>query len=389
MRWAARLLSAATLMLAGCATIGDAVDAINPFSKSAPKVKPAPLPAIVPRAEIARLWQANVGRSGEYVHTPAVVGDSVYAASRDGTLARFDNGREIWRIETGKVLSGGVGASGELVVVGTPKGEVLAFRAQDGRLAWQARASSEILARPALADDLVVVRSSDARIHAFAAADGKRRWVYQRPTPALVLRSHAGIVLTDKAVYAGFPGGKLAAISRVNGAALWEATVALPRGTTELERIADVASDPIVDAVMVCAIAYQGRLACFDRDDGRQLWARDISSLAGLDIGNRAIFVADEKGVVHAFDRNGGATLWKQDGLRLRALGRPLVLGRKIVAGDFEGYVHVLAEEDGSFIGRLATDGSPLVAAPQRLNGRGGAFVVQTKNGAVHALSVE
>lgn len=389
MKRAALLLSGATMMLAGCATISDAVDAINPFSVSAPKVKPAPLPAIQPQAEIARLWQASLGSAGTYVLTPAVVGDSVYAASRDGTLVRFDNGRQVWRIEAGKVISAGVGANRDLVVVGTPKGEVLAFHAQDGRLAWQTRASSEILARPALVEDLVVVRSNDARIHAFAAADGKRRWVYQRPTPALVLRSSAGVVLTDKAVYAGFPGGKLVAISRVNGTALWESTVALPRGTTELERIADVASDPVVDAGMVCAVAFQGRLACFDSDNGRQLWARDISSLAGLDIGNRAVFVADEKGVVHAFDRNGGATLWKQDKLRLRAVGRPLALGRRIVVGDFEGYVHVLDEDDGNFVARQATDGSPIDAAPQRVKGRDEAFVVQTKNGAVHALAIK
>ncbi|MFN6961197.1 MAG: outer membrane protein assembly factor BamB [Rhodocyclaceae bacterium] len=389
MRWGALLLFGATLLFSGCATIGDAVEAINPFSKSVPKVKPAPLPAIVPRAGIARTWQASVGRSGEYVHTPAVVGDSVYAASRDGMLVRFDNGRQVWRIEVGKVLSGGVGASGELVVVGTPKGEVLAFHAQDGRPAWVAQASSEILARPALADDLVVVRSSDARIHAFAAADGKRRWVYQRPTPALVLRSPAGVVLTDKAIYAGFAGGKLVAIARANGAALWEATVALPRGTTELERIADVASDPVVDAGMVCAVAYQGRLACFDSDTGRQLWARDISSLTGLDIGKRAIFVTDEKGVVHAFEPNGGATLWKQDGLRLRGLGRPLVLGRRLVVGDFEGHVHVLDGEDGGFLARADTDGAAIEAAPQRVPGRDDAFVVQTKNGALQRLTIE
>lgn len=389
MRWTALLLAGAATMLVGCATIGDAVDAINPFSKSASKAKPAPLPANVPQAEMARLWQANVGKSGEYVLTPAVVGDSVFAASRDGTLTRFDNGRQVWRIEAGKVLSGGVGASGELVVVGTPKGEVLAFHAQDGRLAWQTRVSSEILARPALADDLVIVRSNDARLFAFAAADGKRRWVYQRPTPALVLRSPAGVVLTDKAVYAGFPGGKLVAISRVNGAALWESTVALPRGTTELERIADVASDPVVDAGMVCAVAYQGRLACFDSDNGRQLWAREISSLAGLDIGKRAIVVTDEKGVVHAFERNGGATLWKQDQLHLRGVGRPLALGRRIVVGDFEGYVHVLAEEDGGFVARLETDGAAIEAAPQRVKGRDGVFVVQTKNGAVQQLTIK
>jgi outer membrane protein assembly factor BamB len=358
MRRVVWLLSA--WLLAGCATISDTFDALNPFGKSAPKSKPAPLPAFAPQAEVIRLWQASVGKSGEYALTPAVVGASVYAASRDGTLARFDNGREVWRIATGKTLSGGVGASDALVVVGTPKGEVLAFAAQDGRPVWQAQASSEILAAPAVARDLVIVRSLDARLFAFAADDGKRRWVYQRPTPALTLRSAAGVALTEKAVYAGFPGGKLAAIARSNGAALWEATVALPRGTTELERIADVASDPVVEGGAVCAVAFQGRLACFDSDNGRPLWVREISSATGLDIGRRAVFVSDEKSVLHAFDRASGATLWQQDKLRLRGLGRPLAVGRRVVAGDFAGYLHVLDEADGSLIARAATDGSAL-----------------------------
>ncbi len=386
MRLAALLLSG--LLLAGCATISDTFDALNPFRKSAPKAKPAPLPAIQAQTEVVRLWQASIGKAGEYVLTPAVVGESVYAASREGVLVRLDNGRESWRIQTGKTLSGGVGANEKLVVVGTPKGEVLAFDAHDGRLAWQAQASSEILAAPALADDLVIVRSLDARLFAFDVADGKRRWTYQRPTPALVLRSPAGVVITEKAVFAGFPGGKLVAIARGNGAALWESTVALPRGTTELERIADVASDPVVEAGSVCAVAFQGRLACFDSDNGRQVWARDISSVAGLAIGQRAIFVTDEKGIVHAFDRNDGATLWKQDKLRLRGVGRPLAIGRKVVVGDFEGHLHLLEQSDGGFVARFATDGSAIVAAPQRLGGAGERFVVQTKNGSVEALEI-
>lgn len=382
---AAFLLAGAALVLAGCSTISNTIDTLNPFSKSAPKVKPAELPAFKPSAELARVWQAGIGGAGEYVFTPAVVGESVYVTSRDGALARFDNGRQVWRISAGQVLSGGVGASDKLVVVGTPKGDVLAFHAEDGRAAWQTRASSEILAAPVVQGDLVAVRSGDARIFGFEAADGKRRWVYQRTTPTLALRSHVGLVLNDKAIFAGFPGGKLVALARNNGAALWESAVALPRGTTELERIADVASDPVVAGAMVCAVAYQGRVACFDTDNGRQLWTREISSVAGLDIGSRGVYVTDDKSAVQAFDRNSGASLWKQDKLLMRGLTRPLVLGRHLVVADFQGQVHLLSDEDGAFVARYATDGSIITAAPRRLVAEDG-FVVQTKNGAVHAL---
>ncbi len=381
----ASLWLGALALAAGCSSL----DKLNPFSSSAPKVKPAELASIKPSADLHRLWQAGIGNAGEFVFTPAVVGSNVYVAARDGSLARLDNGRQVWRINAGQPVSGGVGASDKLVVLGTAKGEVLAFHAADGRPAWQARASSEILAAPAVSADLVAVRSGDARIFGLEPADGKRRWVYQRSTPALALRSPVGVTLTPNAVYAGFPGGKLVAVALNNGAALWEATVALPRGVTELERIADVASDPVAEGRSVCAVAYQGRVACFDTGSGSLQWARDISSIAGLDIGNRALYVTDEKGAVHAFDRNSGASLWKQDKLFMRAVSRPLALGRHVAIGDLQGVVHLLSAEDGAFAARGTTDGSAIVAPPRLLSSLDDSFVVQTRHGAVHGLAVK
>jgi len=210
------------LGLGACSTISNTIDTLNPFSKSAPKVKPADLSPIGASVAIKTVGQAGIGSAGEFVCTPAVTGATVYAAARDGSLARFDGGRQVWRIQAGQTLSGGVGADDKLVVVGTSKGEVLAFRATDGSPAWQARASSEILAAPAVSGDLVVVRSGDARVFGFDVSDGKRRWLYQRSTPALALRSNVGATVTDKAIYAGFPGGKLTAISRSNGLRSWQ-----------------------------------------------------------------------------------------------------------------------------------------------------------------------
>ncbi len=373
------------LFATGCSTIGSAVDAINPFAKSAPKIKPAELAPIQTSAELRPFWQAAVGAAGEFVFTPAVVGTTVYAAAKDGAITRFDDGRQVWRVSAGQVISGGVGANDRLVVVGTPKGEVLAFHATDGRPAWQARVSSEVLAAPAVAGDLVAVRSGDARIFGFAAEDGKRRWVYQRSTPTLSLRSSVGILVTERALYAGFPGGRLVAVALNNGAALWEATVALPRGATELERIADVASDPVVSDNAVCAVAYQGRVACFDRATGSQIWARDFSSISGLDIGDGRLYATDEKGAVHAFEAASGASLWKQDKLFMRGVGRPVAIGRRVAVADFQGVVHLLAREDGAFAARHATDGTAIIAPPRRI---GEGFLVQTRNGALHALVV-
>ncbi len=367
------------LLLGACST----VDKLNPFGPSTPRVQPAELAAIQPTAELKSLWKASVGSAGEFTFSPAVVGDSVYAAARDGVVARFDGGRQVWRIAAGQTISGGVGSDGKLVVVGTPKGEVLAFDAATGHEKWRARVSSEVLAAPAVGDGLAIVRSGDSRIFGFDAVDGKRRWVYQRSTPALSLRSNVGVVLVKNATLAGFPGGKLVAIANNNGAAVWEVTVALPKGATELERVADVTSSPVASGSTVCAAAYQGRVACFDAGNGNTVWSRDMSSSAGLDIDGRYVYVADDKGAVHALDRNSGASIWKQDKLANRGLSRPVAVGNGVAIADYEGVVHLLRREDGAFAARATTDGSAVRAEPVRF---GSGMLVQTANGGLHAL---
>jgi outer membrane protein assembly factor BamB len=373
------LVVGSALLLGACST----VEKLNPFSSSAPKVQPTELASIQSTAEFKSLWQAGVGSAGEFTFSPAVVGDSVYAAAQDGTVTRFDGGRQVWRIAAGQPISGGVGSDGKLVVVGTPKGEVLAFDAATGRETWKARVSSEVLAAPAVADGLAIVRSGDSRIFGFDAVDGKRRWVYQRSTPTLSLRSNVGVVLAGRLTLAGFPGGKLVAIANNNGAAVWEVTVALPKGATELERVADVTSSPVVSGSTVCAAAFQGRVACFDTNSGNTLWSRDMSSSAGLDIDSRYVYVADDKGAVHALDRNSGASVWKQDKLINRGLSRPLATGNGVAVADYQGVVHFLRREDGAFAARVTTDGSAVRAEPVRF---GNGMLVQTAKGGLYAL---
>ena len=365
---------------AGCSSLS--LDSLNPFSGPS-KGKVPPLGVIQPTAQLAEVWRYGVGQSENFVFAPAVVGGTVYAASRDGVIARLDDGRLIWKINAGKSLSGGVGASDKLVVVGTEKGEVLAF-GTDGKPRWQATVTSEVLAPPEVSDDMVFVRSADSRIQAFAAADGARKWNYQRANPALTLRTHAGLISTPSLVIAGFPGGKLVAINRSNGSTMWESNVALPKGATELERIADVTSPPVLAGREVCAAAFQGRVACFELTSGNVVWSRDISSGAGIDVDTQNLYVSDDKGAVHALDRATGASLWKQDKLARRGPGRPLAVGAYIAVSDVEGIVHLLQRENGAFAARLNGDGSSIDAAMQAY---GRAFIAQTRAGGVRALS--
>jgi len=379
------LLLAGLLACGGCATVSDAIDAMNPFAASGPKM--AELTSFTPTVEIKPEWRASLGKAGNYVLVPAVVGGSVFVADGEGNLVRFDNGAQAWRINAGQSLSGGVGSDGKLVVVGTPKGDVLAFAAQDGKPLWQAKVSSEVLAPPAVGDNGVAVRSGDNRISLLDVADGKRKWIYQRPTPSLSLRSIAAPVFSDRYVFAGFPGGKLVALALNNGGPVWEGTVALPKGATELDRVADVVAPPVVDGRQVCAAAFQGRVACFDLGQGGNLlWARDFSSAAGIALDGRYLFLTDDNGAVHALDRSSGASVWKQDKLAHRRVSGPAVRRGLVAVGDAKGVLHFLSREDGSFAARYNAEGGAIAAAPQVV---GSGFLIQTQGGGVAALGVE
>jgi outer membrane protein assembly factor BamB len=349
--------------------------------------KPAALQPLERAQEVRVLWSAQVGDAERFAFAPALVGDAVYAAARDGTVLRLDaaKGAERWRASTERRLSAGVGADARTVVVATEEGEVIALDAGSGKLRWRARVSSEVLAPPAVGQGLVLVRSVDNRIFAFGDEDGKRRWVYQRAPASLIVRSPAGMTIVGDTAFAGFSGGKLAAIALSNGGVRWEATVALPKGATELERVTDVVGEPVVQGREVCAVAYQGRVACYEITNGRQIWARELSSLTGVSLDARYAFVSDDRGAVHALDRTNGRSVWKQDRLTHRQLSLPRSAGGAVAVGDLEGYVHFLARESGAFVARHATGGGAVRAAPLSLSS---SLLVQTQNGTLIALAL-
>lgn len=377
---------AGSLLLAGCTTLSNTFDAINPFSGSAQKL--APLPELSASEQAARSrWALSLGHAGGASFAPAVVGEAVFAADQKGSVYRIEAGRVVWKIDAGQNLSAGVGADASLVVVGTAKGGVLAFDAETGKALWQSQVSSEVLAAPAVSSDGVAVRSGDNRIFLFDARDGKRKWMYERPMPALSVRATGAPVFADRYVFAGFPGGKLLALSIQNGAPVWEGAVAQPKGTTELDRVADVVAPPAIDGTQICAVAFQGRIACFDMGQGGTLiWSRDISSARGLVLDGRYLFVTDDQGVVYGLDRLSGSSLWKQDKLRQRGVTAPAVRANAVAVADAQGYVHFLSREEGAFIGRQKIDGSPVRAQPRLL---GDAFLIQSSGGDVRAIEIQ
>ncbi|NCS66314.1 MAG: outer membrane protein assembly factor BamB [Hydrogenophilales bacterium CG03_land_8_20_14_0_80_62_28] len=371
--------------LSGCGTVG------GWFGLSGAKTteaKPAALAPIMATANLTRMWDANVGKGLPYVFSPVTDGQAVYAAGTEGHLVKLDlaSGRELWRIDAGRFLSAGVGVGDGLALVGTAKGEVLAYRTENGQLAWSAKLSGEILAPPVAANGAVAVRGNDGNVWLLDAKDGKRRWVYNRVIPSLTLRVPGNLLLTERALFVGYPGGTLAALALNNGAPLWETSVAIAKGANELERIADVTGPLAADDQVVCAAAYQGRIGCFDQTNGNPIWVRNFSGLSGAGIGGRYLYAADEHATVQGYDLTSGANPWKQDALRDRRLSTPLAVAKYVAVADYQGDIHLLGEENGALVGRTASDGGAVNG--QMLALKSG-LIVQTAKGGVYAFKIQ
>lgn len=259
-------------------------------------------------------YPVGVSVTGATALVPAYYNDAIYAASSAGNITRFDSvtGDKVWSINTMRRLSGGVGVSEGVILVGTFKGEILAYDANNGNQLWESKVTSEVLSPPQVDNGVVVVRTGEGRIFGLDAVDGKRKWVYQGSIPSLTVRSFAGVLVKGGGVFAGFPGGKLVAIELSSGKVGWEAAVSKPRGVTELERITDVTSLPVADDRQICAVAFKGRVSCFEVMTGNPIWTQEVSSSAGLTMDNKYVYVSDDEGAVVAYDKNNGTVIWKK-----------------------------------------------------------------------------
>lgn len=355
------------VMLSGCSSLGETVSGY--FSGKDNANPPAPLVDFKATATIDTVWSANAGASSKKMYVrllPSIDGNKLFTAGVKGRISAFDSqtGNLLWQVDSKLPVRGGPGSGEGLVLVGTADAEVVAFSQADGSERWRASVSSEVLAAPQVGKGVVVARSIDGRIFGLNATDGKRLWVYDSKVPVLSLRGASAPVIEGNGLVAGLADGKLVALRLSDGAVIWESVISVPRGRSELERMVDIDSEPLVADGVVHAVTYQGNVATVALENGRGLWRREMSSSAGLAADTKYLFVTDENDAVWSLDRRSGSSYWKQDKLRARKLTAPAVYKDYVIVGDLEGYIHVMSKRDGSFVARTRVGSAPIHAAP-------------------------
>ncbi len=371
------------LSLTACSTVNDWL------SDESYETPPEKLVPITPEFEPQIVWSKDTGdgMGDDYADLSSwIQGTAIFSIDHTGKLTALDlqSGQLHWDMDLDTHIEAGVGGGDGIILVGTAKGELIAINEKKGGVLWRAQLSSEILAPAKAAQGVAVARSADGKIAAFSVKDGSVLWTYQRTVPLLSLRGVSEPVIAGNKVIAGFANGKLVALSLRDGAVLWEANVAVPRGRTELDRLVDIDSAPVVRDDVVYIVAYHGQLAAFDLDSGQRLWARDMSSRAGLDVvPGEAVYVTDDSSNVWALQDGTGDALWRQTRLLRRKVTAPVIIGDMLFVGDFEGYLHGLAREDGRFVARKKISDAAIRSQPLVQNNT---LYVTAADGTVTAL---
>ena len=363
-----RLLSIAVLTgaMAGCSWFGG--------DDNAPEeIEPNPLTSIKAEVKLQTLWSRKVGGGADdraIRLRPTIVGGRIFAASADGMVKALttDTGREIWSTQIRgvyskeelsfgftkdlDVITGGVGANEDLVVVGTGAGEIVALNQSDGTLAWRSKVTSEMLSVPAIDREFVVVQTIDGKLAAFRVLDGERAWIYTTNIPSLTLRGTASPIIEADIVISAFANGRIAFLDKENGLAAFDQRVGVSKGDSDLERLVDVDGKMVVLDGKLHVASFQGRIVAIELATGRMVWAEDASSVSGLGSGFGNVYLASADSQVIAYNADNGREVWRVDALLHRDLTAPESLGSYIAVSDFDGYIHLLAQSDGRFVGR-------------------------------------
>lgn len=332
---------------------------------SSPKVVrvPATLDALDSSLKISHNWQVKLNAMPAFDGVGLNIAQNettVFTADLKGKITALKKNSQsrwteqvIWQSQLGEKVISGPALSGQHLIVGTAKGKVVALDFETGEVLWQTQLSSEVVSRATIAEDRVFTRTVDGHLYALNLQTGGVIWANERQMPNLSLRGSSAVLYDEDVLYVGWETGKVEALKAESGKSLWESSIAVPRGRTDLERMVDVQSSLVIKGGRLIALGYHGKLVAMSMDSGYLFYAEDLSGYRDFVVDDSAIYAVDEDDYVHAFDISNGTRLWSNRSLKYRSLGDLKTHQDALLAVDGLGYIHWLNKLHGTIEARV------------------------------------
>lgn len=377
--------------LVACSSTEDEID----------KTEPVELVEIDQKFKPVILWEESGAGVGDYFSrlSPAVAYNKVFTASREGFVYAYEqaSGDALWEVDLREenteggffsskktaLLAGGPTVGINKVFIGSENGHIFALDADTGNLSWRASVKGEVISAPALDAGALVVNTTSGIVKAFNATNGEELWSIEQDVPSLTLRGVSSPSISAGGVVIGASDGSLSVFILENGQQGWTTEVGEATGSTELERVIDIDSQPLIYGDKVYSISARGHLVAVELRNGRVLWKRQYSSYRNLSVSGNTLFLTDVKGHVYAVDRNNGLERWSQLALTNRNVTGPAVVNDHVVVGDYEGYLHWLDQTTGEIVARMEVDGSGIYSTPTAADN---ILYVESRDGDLQAI---
>lgn len=373
--------------LAGCSLFGGEEEI----------VQVSPSPTVSNQFQIKEVWRNSTsGNTRIYsLLGPINYDNAIYVASRSGQVKAIDlsNGHTIWDQNLSKstlfssktaLFSGGVSADDKYVYVGSERAVVYALDRNDGSVIWEKPVKGEVLARPVSSEDKLIVYTASGNLQALNRNTGEDVWDVMLEVPPLSLRGNSTPTIAHGAAILGDDTGHVNAYYINDGQLIWQQRISQPSGSTEIAKLNDVDSTPVIEGNLAYAIGYNGNVVALDLSNGQIVWRKEMGSTHSFAVDTQQLFVVDQDDNVQAVSKNGGAVLWNQADLLHRQLTDPVIYENYIVVGDFEGYLYWLSKDNGNVVAKTQVSSSGLISKPLVVDNK---IIVQAKNGDIYAFT--
>ena len=373
--------------LAGCSLFGGEEEI----------VQVSPSPTVSNQFQIKEVWRNSTsGNTRIYsLLGPINYDNAIYVASRSGQVKAIDlsNGHTIWDKNLSKstlfssktaLFSGGVSADDKYVYVGSERAVVYALDRNDGSVIWEKPVKGEVLARPVSSEDKLIVYTASGNLQALNRNTGEDVWDVMLEVPPLSLRGNSTPTIAHGAAILGDDTGHVNAYYINDGQLIWQQRISQPSGSTEIAKLNDVDSTPVIEGNLAYAIGYNGNVVALDLSNGQIVWRKEMGSTHSFAVDTQQLFVVDQDDNVQAVSKNGGAVLWTQADLLHRQLTDPVIYENYIVVGDFEGYLYWLSKDNGNVVAKTQVSSSGLISKPLVVDNK---IIVQAKNGDIYAFT--
>ena len=301
------------------------------------------------KASIELIWENKVGDNDAQNLNLIFSQEFVIAATSDGSLRKMQmaTGETVWEKEISEEIMIGVGGDFENILFITENSYLWCLDSE-GNVIWKIFIDGEVLTTPVTNNKKAYVRLANYEILQIDLKQGDIDWRYIHSSPALTFDGTSALTFSDGVIYGGFGAGKLVAVHQKSGAFIWEANISQIKGSTDIDRLNDVLSKPIINDSEVYAVSTSGDLTAIDRKNASITWTRKISSFNNITFDGFDIYLAHKSDSLYSLDsKRNGKTIWRNADLQYRRITDPIIIGDHIAVGDFDGYIHLLNSETG------------------------------------------